>query len=139
MAERLRNYGLRKKSLDFTKRELERINAEMTRIQSATKDGTPVSGGTNHREDRLVNLIMAKVEVEAVRKETSSWLYNMDKALSELDADERHILDVVYVSPVNNAIDQLSREFGFDKSTVHRKKERALRNLTLMFYGIVER
>ncbi len=139
MAERLRNYGLRKKSLDFTKRELERINAEMTRIQSATKDGTPVSGGTNHREDRLVNLIMAKVEVEAVRKETSSWLYNMDKALSELDADERHILDVVYVSPVNNAIDQLSREFGVDKSTVHRKKERALRNLTLMFYGIVER
>lgn len=130
---------MRKKSLEFTKRELERINAEMTRIQSATKDGTPVSGGTNHREDRLVNLIMAKMDIEAIRKETDAWLFNMDKALAELDADEYRILDAMYIHPIHNAVDKLAMEFYEDRATVYRRKDRAIRRLTYLFYGVLER
>ncbi len=139
MAERLRNYSARKKSLDFTKRELARINAEMTHIQGALKDGTPVSGGTNQREERLVNLIMAKMDIEAIRKETSAWLFNMEKAIAELDEDEHHILDMMYINPTHNAVDKLCMEYFEDKSTIYRRKDRALRHLTYLFYGVLER
>ena len=42
MIDKLRNYASRKASLEFTARELERLNAEMTRIQTSVKDEAPV-------------------------------------------------------------------------------------------------
>ena len=140
MTEKLRNYAAKKKSLDFTARELERINAEMTRINSATKDGTPVSGGTNHREDRIVNLIMAKQEILDIRKETESWVYNLETALGAMEDEEYHILDVMYINPVRGGVDMLCNELGCEEpSTVYRKKNRALKHLTMYYYGVLER
>lgn len=140
MIENLRNFAAKKASLDYTATELKRLNAEMTRIQSATKDGTPVSGGTNHREDRLVNLIMAKMEIEAIRKETEAWVLNLERALSTLDDEDYRILDVLYIHPVHHGVEKLCDELGCaEESTIYRRKNRLLRRLTLLFYGVIER
>ena len=140
MIDKLRNYASRKASLEFTARELERIDAEMTRIQSSMKDEAPVSGSENHAEDRLVNLIMKKCEIEAIRRETEAWVLNLERALAALDADERHIIEVMCIEQVRGAAEQLCDELGiFETSTIYRKRNRALRHLTILFYGGVER
>lgn len=140
MVDRLRIYAARKKSLDFTAQEIRRIDSMMTSIQSATKDGTPVSGGTNQREDRLINCIMEKVELENLRKDTEAWIKNMDKALSTLETDDYRILDVLYIHPVIGGIEKLCSYFGtVDPSTIYRRKNRIIRQLTYIFYGAVER
>lgn len=140
MIDKLRNYAARKASLDFTAKELERIDAEMTRINSATKEDAPVSGGENHAEDRLVNLIMSKMEIEAIRKETEAWVLNLDRAFRTLDEDEQHILDLMYIHPVRGAAEQLREEYGvYEESTIYRRRNRAIRRLTYLYYGVLER
>lgn len=140
MIDKLRNYASRKASLEFTAKELERLNAEMTRIQSSMKDEAPVSGGENHAEDRLVNLIMKKCEIEAIRKETEAWVLNLERALNTLADDERHIIEVMCIDQVRGAAEQLCVEFGeVDERTIYRRRNRALRHLTVMYYGALER
>lgn len=140
MIDKLRNYAARKASLDFTAKELERIDAEMTRINSATKEDAPVSGGENHAEDRLVNLIMSKMEIEAIRKETEAWVLNLDRALNALDKDERRIIDVMCINGIRGAAAQLCGEFGeVDERTIYRRRNSALRHLTILYYGAIER
>lgn len=140
MIDKLRNYASRKASLEFTAKELERLNAEMTRIQSSMKDEAPVSGGTNHTEDRLVNLIMKKCEIEAIRKETEAWVLNLERALAALDADERHIIEVMCIEQIRGAVEQLCNDFGeVDERTIYRRRNRALRHLTVLYYGALER
>ena len=140
MIEKLRNYSARKASLDFTAKELERINAEMTRIGSSLKDTTPVSGGENHTEDRMASLITEKMELEAIRRETESWVQNLERALNTLDIDDRHIVDAMYINPVRGAAEQLCSEYGlYEESSIYRRRNRVLRRLTFLFYGAVER
>ena len=139
MIERLKTLEARKASLEFTARELDRINSEMTRIQSALKDTTPVSGGESKSEDRLVGLIMAKMELEQIRRETDSYVTDMEKALNSLESEDFYVLDVMFIHKRPDALDQLATSLGVDKSTVHRKKDRAIRNLTRLFYGVLER
>lgn len=140
MIDRLRSYSARKKSIENITSEIERINAEMTRIQSSVKDEPPVSGGENHTEDRLVNLIMAKMEYEAIRAETESWVADMDKAIEELTDGERHIVELLYLHPVPGAYEQLCNDFDIcDRATIYRRRNRILRHLTLTFYGVTER
>ncbi len=140
MIDRLRTFASRKQSLDYLSRELERIDSEMTRIGSALKDTTPVSGGENKSEERLVNLIMQKAELEQIRNETESWLFDMQKALSELNEDDYHIIDVLYLQQLPGAYDKLCEDFGlFDRTTIYRRRNRIIRHLTLTFYGVTER
>lgn len=140
MIDKLRNYQSRRASLEFTAKELERLDAEMTRIQSSMKDTAPVSGGENHTEDRLVNLIMKKMEIESIRRETEAWVLNLERALAALDEDERHIITVMCIESVRGAVEQLCNEFGeVDERTIYRKRNRALRHLTILYYGAIER
>ena len=104
----LRSYSARKASIQNTSDELERLQAELYGIKSAMTDGTPVSGGTNRREDRLLNLIVKKGKLEGAQKCTRDWVRIMDRALAELSTEEFELLDKLYIHGAKGSADRLA-------------------------------
>ena len=138
-ADKLRQYTARQSSLDRTAEELLRLEAEFTRIRSAGVDATPVAGGTNTREDRLVNNIAQRAELRAARQDTERWLRIMDSALAELTEEERLILTRFYIHRGRGAADRLGEELHLERAQVYNRKNAALKRFTLLLYGVTER
>ena len=66
----LKQYAMRKSSLERTAEEIRRLESDAARIRSATADGTPVQGGISTREDALINNIALRQELEWAREGT---------------------------------------------------------------------
>ena len=125
-AETLREYPDRKKSIESTAMEIARLKSEADSIRSASADGAPVKGSSiSAREDRLISNIVTRTELERV-----------EAALAELTPEERLILDRFYMHRQRGGLDLLCGELGLtDMSSLYRRKDRALRRLTLLLYG----
>lgn len=136
--DKLRQYEARRSSLERTAAEIHRLEADMTRIRSASADGTPVAGGTNTREDMMVGNIASREELAMARRDTVRWLAVMDSALSELSEEERLILDRFYIHRSKGNVDRLCEEMHLEKAQVYRNKDAALRRFTLLLYGVTE-
>ena len=110
----------------------------MTRIRSATTDGTPVSGGTSTREDAMVNNIARREELKLAMKEARAWVKIVDSGLAVLDEEERHILDRFYIHRDKGNVERLCDELHLEKTRVYELKDKALRHFTMALYGVVE-
>lgn len=137
-AHRLQSYVPKQASIASTEAEIKRLEAEIVRIRSATTDSTPVSGGTNQREDMLINNIVMRTELKSAQEETREWLRITDNALSILTDTERRILDLMYIHRAKGNVDRLCEELHIEKPTVYRWRESALRRFTLALYGVAE-
>lgn len=131
----LRSYSARKASIQNTSDELERLQAELYGIKSAMTDGTPVSGGTNRREDRLLNIIVKKGKLEGAQKCTRDWVRIMDRALAELSTEEFELLDKLYIHGAKGSADRLAEEMHIEIRTVWYQARKALAHLAYAMYG----
>lgn len=137
-ADKLKCYEAKLTSFERSRAELLRLEDEMTRIRSATTDGTPVSGGTNTREDAMVNNIVRREELQLAVKEAKAWVKIVDSGLAVLDEEERHILDRFYIHRAKGNVERLCEELHLEKTRVYELKDKALRHFTLALYGVVE-
>lgn len=133
--EDLRSYTARKASIQNVAEELQRLDAEFTGIKSATTDGTPVSGGTNRLEDRLLNNIVKRGKLEGVRKSTIDWLKIMERGLRELSEDEYQLLDRLYIHGARGSADRFAEEMHVEIRTVWYQARKALAHLAYAMYG----
>lgn len=136
--EKLRCYAAKKESIARSESEIKRLECERDRIRSEVTDSTPVSGGANMREEAMINNIALRSEMEAAIKDTQEWLHIVDDALMSLDADERLILDKMYIHRAKGNIDKLCDQLHVEKPTIYRRKDKAVKNFTLSLYGITE-
>lgn len=136
--DKLRCYTAKQESIRFTEDQIKELEMEFGNIQSAMKDGTPVSGGTNQREERLINNIALRVEIKAAQEQTREWLRIMDTALGTLSQEERRILDLMYIHRAKGNVERLCAEFNIEKPTVYRWKDSALRRFSMALYGVTE-
>ena len=137
-ADKLKCYEAKRTSMERAREEVRRLEDDMTRIRSATTDGTPVSGGTSTREDAMVNNIARREELKVAMREASAWVKIVDGGLAVLDEEERHILDRFYIHRAKGNVDRLCDELHVEIATVYRRRDKALRHFTLALYGVVE-
>ena len=79
-------------------------------------------------------------QLELYLEETKLRLRVMNRALSSLTEDEFLVLYRMYINRDRNSINLLCEELGLsDKRSVYKRRDRALRRLTIMLYGVVER
>lgn len=135
IVNKLRSYVAIQESLVTSADEIQRLRMEMGSIRSASSDGTPVSGGTNRREERLINNIALRSEMEHSRQNAKEWLRIMDNAMKKLDPEESRILDIMYIHTKKNAVMRLMDELNIEKATVYYRRDKALRHFALLFYG----
>lgn len=137
-ADKLRTYAAKKTSIQLSTEKIERLESDITRIRSASADGTPVAGGTNTRDDIVVNNIAEREEMRVARENAQRSIELIDTALKELDETERLLLDRFYIHRAKGNVERLCEELAVEKTTVYRWKDQALRHFTLALYGVVE-
>jgi len=136
--EKLDQYEAKKEALRLIPMEIQRLEAEAQGIRSAGAEGSPVRGGSESREDRLLSNIVRREELERSLEQARVWVALVDAALSLLSAEERDILNRFYIHAEQGAADRLAGDLHCDVKTVYRRKDRALRRFTISLYGGAE-
>ena len=136
--EKLRKYNMMKVSTITIPEEIKLLEIDARRIKSARFDGNPVKGGGNSREEAMLSNIIKRQELEYALQIAQLWVKSTDKALSALCEEERLILHMVFINPMPGAIERLCKELHCETSTVYRKRDKALHNFTIAFYGSIE-
>lgn len=137
--DKLRNYAAQKASLESLADDISRLESEAYSIKSATSDGSPVKGGGSRREDRLLSNIVQRQEHELMLERAKKSVSGIERGLSVLDKDERHILERVYINSEAKAVERLMAEYGLvEPSSMYKRINKALLHFTVAMYGGTE-
>lgn len=134
--DKLKGYEAHKAALISIPEEIERLESAAHSIRSATADGTAVSGGGNKREDMLLSNIVLREELDRKLEQAKLWVSVVDRSLGVLDADERRVLDLMYIHRQPGSIERLCSELNIEQASVYRRRDVALRKVTIALYGI---
>lgn len=136
--EKLRRYDAMRLAIINIPEEIARLEAEATSIRSARNDAIPVKGGGSAREDAMLNNIVHRQELEWTLQQAQLWIKTTDRAMEVLSQEEKLILYRLYIYPTRGNVERLCKELNIETSTIYRKRDKALRNFTLAFYGAAE-
>lgn len=136
--EKLRRYDAMRLATINIPEEIQRLEIDAQSIRSARSDATPVSGGGNRREEAMINNIIEREELERSLQQAQLWLRITDRALTTLSPEDRQILHRLYIYPQRGSLELLTRELGLETSSIYRRRDKALKQFTLAYYGIEE-
>ncbi len=135
---RLRDHSSRVVALDTIPEQIKTLELQYGAIRSATTDSEPVSGGTNRREDMLVDNILKRETLRSNLEIAKREIEVTKRALAALSEDERRILELFYINRQHGYIDRLCDELCVERSRVYTLKDEALRKFCLATCGVVD-
>lgn len=136
--ERLRNLPGERAALENLPMQIKALEARFTALRAAKTDGDPVSGGTNHREDDMIDNIAEREERKADLAWVTAEVEVMERNLAALSPNERLTLERFYINDERYAAERVAAETGYERSQVYRIREAALENLARRLYGQVK-
>lgn len=136
--EKLKEYTARKNALQSIPEEISRLEEAACSIRAASADATPVAGGGSTREDMLLSNIVHRQELERQLSDAKRWVKIVESGLAVLSADDQRVLELMYINSARGNVDRLCEELSIEKSGVYKRRDKALRKLTLALYGITE-
>ena len=137
--DKLKDYLAQKASLQNIPDEIAQLESEACSIKSATADGTPVKGGGSGREDRLLSNIVRRGELAMMLERAKMAVGTTERGLAVLSADERHLLDLMYIVREKGAVNRLMDEYCLqEESSLYRRINKALIHFTVAMYGATE-
>lgn len=137
--EKLRKYNLLLSARVNIPEEIARLESEACSIKSATADGTPVQGGGNKREDRILDNLMAREELQLQYKRNEQEVQAIERGLAALNEEERYVLRQMYITPMKGNKERLMRELGLtDETSLYKKAKRILYRFTTAMYGYMD-
>lgn len=136
--EKLRRYESVEQALVNLPREISRLTAEYGAVGSFWPDQIPGHGDCRRQEDRLMNNIASRGELQRSLEHASQWMDTVERALKHLDPRERQVLEKMYIHPAHRAVEGLCDDFGVEKTSIYRRRDKALEKFTLAIYGVTE-
>ena len=136
--ERLKRYDAMCLAAENIPLEIRRLEEEATSIRSARTDGNRVQASGSRREEILLENMMRRQELHWQLDQTQVWLSCMNKALGALTPEEELVLHRFYMCPEKGSVEKLCQELGLESSSVYRKRDKALRQFTIVLYGSAE-
>ena len=127
--KRLREYEMRKQSLDNIKEQISILESQFTGLKAATADGTPTGDNENRREDMLIHNISKREELKNNYKLVFRDISITENGLKALTEEERRILFVFFIERQKNYVERLCEELFISKTELYRRKDEALKNL----------
>ena len=132
--EKLRRYSSMQQAAHNIPEEIRLLEQDAIALRSpGLRTAVKSSGG--RREDALLSNIVKRQELENALDQTRRWLHCTDRALRCLSAEERLILQRMFIYPENGCVQQLCQELDVEQSTVYRKRDKALEKFTISLYG----
>lgn len=136
--DKLKNYSAKKASITHLTEEIRELEYKRRSIHSAMSDGSPISGGTNKREDMLLNTIVLQKELTDKLKSARRWVAGVETGLDQLTEEEKNILTRFFIHPEKGAAERLAMELGVDTKTVYYRKDKAVETFTRSLYGCIK-
>ncbi len=136
--EKLKDYQAKRQALESIPLEIAQVESTMISIRGARTDITPVKGGSSGYEDKMLNCLAQKDELQRILERTMLWIEEVDGALSVLDPEDRKVLDYLCINPAKDSLDRLCNELFVDSRQIYRRREKALRKFTIALYGCTE-
>ena len=133
--DKLCKFAAMERAVENLQEEIKRLELERVAIESADPGRISKSGG-GRREDRLLSNIVKRQEMENRLAQAKNWIAQVKRGLEALSYEERLILNRCFVQAEKCAVDSLCYDLGAEKSTVYRKKDKALHTFTIALYGI---
>ena len=135
--EDLRKYNSMKSSLDMMRERIESLNSSFKAIKCSTSDATPVKGGGNMAEDRLINNIVERERLKYNYLATEKLVNLIGRGISKLDDKDIKILDAFYMTG-SRSVYHLMQDLGYEERQIYNLKDRALYKFTVEMYGITD-
>lgn len=136
--EKLRRYEAMQRSIVNIPQELRRLEAESTALKSGLAARPSGSRNIRRREDFLMDNLVARQQLQWSLDQAQNWTQTVGRALSTLAPEEQLILQQLYILPHTGALEQLCEKLGVEKSSVYRRRDKALQKFTLGLYGAEE-
>ena len=135
VTDKLRRYPTMASAAKSIPLELKSLEQEASALQSAQAGHSGVRRVRAY-EDRLMNIMVKQQELEALLDSVESWLKVMDTALQKLPDWEYRVLELLHIQ--QNSAAQVCKELGMERSSLYRHRDIALKDLTLIMYGVLE-
>lgn len=132
----LKGYEAHQAALQSIPEEIARLESAACSIRSASADGTAVSAHGNKREDMLLSNIVLREELERKLEQAKLWVSVVERSLGVLDDEERRVLELMYIHRQPGSIERLCSELNIEQASVYRRRDVALRKVTIALYGI---
>lgn len=136
--EKLRRYDAVRRAVINIPEEIARLKAEYTAIGAGLPELLPGNRDERKREDRLMNNIVCRQELQNALEQARQWMDTVSRALSGLDPEERFVLHQMYICPCTDAVEHLCEKLELEKSSIYRRRDKALQKFTIAMYGCVE-
>ena len=134
--EDLRDYQAKAQAIITLGQQIKRYEHDFTAIRSAAADSTPVSGGTNTREDAMIDNIGTREFLKAKQDEAKMFVRAIDTALEVLDPRERLIIDRMYIGHTQNAVERLKAELNLEQSQIYFYRDIAMSKFRKAYFGV---
>lgn len=137
--DKLSDYPRQLNAVETLPDEIRRLESEYTSLHGAIYDNTPVQGGGTPYEDKLLRNIILRGDTERQLQRARLAVEFVESALNTLTHEERHIVDVMYISRQRGATERLRQELGLeDERSVYKRVDKILKKLTIAMYGGTE-
>ena len=134
----LKDYPARKDALGNIKERYAMLECESQGLRAVQSDKIPLKGGLNRQQERLINTIAEKEQLQLNYRMAKQQLDWIDRGLQILEPDERLVLEGFYISTSPTAKDDLMDSLCIERSALYELKDRALRKFTIGRYGMPE-
>jgi hypothetical protein len=135
--QRLKDYEMRKQSLVNIPEQIKTLEMQFYAIKSGEIDGMPKGSGTKS-DDMLIYNIAKRDELFFNLKIAQREVEMTERGLESLTDEEKTILEYFYIARQYNHVQKLMDKLHVSKSELFRRKDAALRKLTISFYGLCE-
>lgn len=125
--KQLKEYSQRRKVQPVLKNQIERLKKRAVLRQS---EGAQES--ERQTEERMRSIKRLEEAYRFNRRQQKS----MDICLSTLEYREKTVLWYFYIDRPSDYIDRLADELGIERSQIYRVKDRALKNLGKVYFGL---
>ncbi len=134
----LEDYEAMQFILRNTELEIQKNYEYMYGLRGLRCDGMPKGYNPQSNEDRIVGGIEANDVLRERYQQAKEYMEWFEPAWKQLSEDERMILDTYYGkmnSFGNGTVDQIARNFGIERTSAYKRKNRALDRLTVLLFG----
>ena len=136
--EKLRRYPAMRQAIRSIPEEIKRLEEQAATLRAVRTDTVSSHGGVSRGEDRLLNNMAERQELEWALENADRWLKNTERALKTLSREERTVLSRMLIYPEEGAAQRLCMDLGVESSSIYRRRDNALRKFTLALYGSLE-
>lgn len=135
--ERLEEYNLLIISIENLKTEIKTLNDEKYLLKSQ-KLSFATGKGPDEPDDKMANNIQKRIEAHKRLRITENRIKQIDDALGCLTADEKKLLEILFINGGKNSIDYACEIYGVEKARIYQMRTKALRKCgrALLGYGI---